>query len=66
MRDEIAASQVEVLDLWGRRWLSAQGLKQDKLPEAIRIPRPTEVEREREKKKIETDPAKIAAFFAQH
>jgi hypothetical protein len=60
-RDEIAASQIEVLDLWGRRWLSSQGLK-GKLPEAIRVPRPTDTGRRR--KRVETDPQKIREWFS--
>lgn len=64
MRDEMMASAVEVIDLWGRRWLTAQGLKQHLLPEAITIPRPQDEDAKALPSKVETDPVRIRQWFA--
>lgn len=68
-QDELLASAIEIVDAWGRQLLSAlvavHGGKV-RLPEPVRIKHADRAEApEPQKEKITTDPAEIAAFFAQ-
>lgn len=61
-QQELMATTIEVIDLWGRRLMRMQGAKSSQLPEAIQIPRPGEQKR----KRVETDARKIKAFMDRH
>lgn len=64
--DHLLAALVETVDYWGRRNTLAHQYKvrSHDLPKQIVVPRPGDQERAR--KKVETDPRVIAAFFAKH
>lgn len=62
-QDELGALLIEVTDMWGRA-IAQPHYKRGSLPRPIRIPRPGDGPPQR--KQIESDPKKIAAFFAEH
>jgi hypothetical protein len=59
--EELLATIAEVVDLWGLRFAGLQGVKPGKMPDAIKIPRPGEGERE----KKPNDPAEISRFMSK-
>lgn len=62
-RDELAATQIEITDIWFRNLFVALGGKPKGKP--IRIERPKQGEPEKQSKRT-NDPAVIAGFFAKH
>jgi hypothetical protein len=60
-RDELAALQVELTDVWGRLIFSALGGKPKGKP--LRIARPAQ---QAEEKQITSDPGEIARWFRQN
>lgn len=65
--DHLAASLIEVTDMWGRILAITFGQPAGKLPEQIQIPRTgSEPEPEPEPPKVVNDPQEIAAFFGKY
>jgi hypothetical protein len=60
--DHTAVALLEHLSLWGRIHAQLLGGKSYQLPKQIQIDRPKPPAR----RKVETDPRRIAAFFSQH
>lgn len=63
--DHLAASLIEVVDMWGRILAVTFGQDASKLPEQIQIPRPG-FESKPKSSKVTNDPQEIAAFFGKN
>lgn len=63
--DELAALQIEMADMWGRILAMCLGAKSGKLPKPPQLTHPDRV-RLKEKPRVTTDQAEIAAFFSRH
>lgn len=62
--EEVSARTLEQVDAWGRVFLDFLAGKKVRPPVGIVVERPTD--KPVEKKKPETDPVKIAGWFAKH
>lgn len=62
-QDELLALAIENFDRWGRMALLRSGVKRHDLPERFEINHPDRRPEDKQEKKVETDPRRIAAFF---